>query len=89
MQALYSDKEILADALTAQKTTTTHFNTFADECVHEDMRSELLHILEQEHSIQQEVFKMMHDKGFYPTPAAEQQKVEEAKQKYSQGVKMV
>ncbi|MDD3402551.1 MAG: spore coat protein [Hespellia sp.] len=89
MQPLYSDKEVLADALTAQKTTTGLFNTFSNECVHEEVRNELLHILEQEHSIQNDVFEMMHSKGYYPTPEAQKQKVDEAKQKFQQSVKMI
>lgn len=84
---LYTDKEVLGDALTAEKTATDHYNTFANECVHENVRHAILHCLEQEHDIQQDVFCMMHDKGFYPTPAAQEQKIEEAKQKFSQCVK--
>lgn len=83
-QQIYSEKEILGDALTAEKTATEHYNMYANECVHENVRSTILHCLEQEHSIQQEVFQMMHGKGFYPTPAAQEQKVQEAKQKFSQ-----
>ena len=86
-QQLYSEKEILGDALTAEKTATNNYNTFANECVHDNVRQEILHCLEQEHEIQQDVFRMMHDKGYYPTPAAQEQKVQEAKQKFSQCVK--
>lgn len=89
MQPLYSDKEVLADALSAQKTCTTLFNTFSNECVHKEVRDELLHILEQEHTIQKDVFDMMHTKGYYPTPDAQKQKVDEAKQKFQQSVKMI
>lgn len=83
----YTEKEILADALTAEKNATNHFNTFSNECLNEDVRKTALRILEQEHSIQQDVFLMMHDKGYYPVCAAEQQKVTDAKQRYSQGYK--
>ena len=48
---LFTDKEILGDGLAAQKSTTEHFNTFAGECVHENVRNVMLEILEQEHSI--------------------------------------
>lgn len=88
MQSSYSEKEILADALSAQKTCTEHFNMYANECVHSDLRSEMMHILEQEHSIQKDVFNIMHEKGYYPTPSADQLKVESAKQKFSASVKM-
>lgn len=84
---LFTDKEILGDGLAAQKSTTEHFNTFACECVHENVRNVMLEILEQEHSIQKEVFGMMHQRGFYQTPAAEAKKVTEAQQKFSKSVK--
>ncbi len=82
MNQPYSEKEILADALSAVKTATNHYNTFANECVHDDVRKTMLQCLEQEHDIQQDVFNMMHDKGFYPTPSAEEKKITEAKQKF-------
>ena len=44
-------------------------------------------ILNQEHEIQKSVFDNMHAAGFYPTPAAEEKKVQEAKQKFSQCAK--
>lgn len=83
-QPLYSEKEVLADALTSEKTATNNYNTFSNECVHDSVRNAILDCLEKEHDIQQEVFTMMHDRGFYPTPSADSQKVEEAKQKYQQ-----
>ncbi len=86
---IYTDKEILADALTAEKTATNHYNTFANECVHDGVRDAILHCLEQEHCIQEDVFNMMHRRGYYPTPEAELTKVQSAKQKFSQGVKSV
>lgn len=86
---MYSEKEILGDALTAQKTCTNNYNTFSNECVHENLRSTLLNLLEDEHSLQQDVFTSMHDKGYYPTPDAEQKKIDETKQKFSASYKMV
>ena len=87
MQGIYTEKEILGDALSAQKATTALFNTSANECVHEDVRQTLLHILSEEHDIQQDVFKMMHDEGMYPTPAADEKKVQQLKQQYCQCAK--
>ena len=83
-QQLYSEKEVLGDALAAEKTATEHYNLFANECVHANVRNAILDCLDEEHDIQQDVFQMMHSKGYYPTPAAQTQKVEEAKQKFSQ-----
>lgn len=89
MQEIYTDKEILTDALSAEKAATGNYNTFANECVHDNVRNAILHCLEQEHSIQVDVFNMMHARGFYPTPAAEQQKIDDAKQKFAQCVKNI
>ena len=87
MPGIYTEKEILGDALAAQKSTTALFNTSANECVHEDVRQTLMHILNQEHEIQQDVFNMMHEQGMYPTPAADEKKVQQLKQQYRQCVK--
>ena len=85
----YNEKEILGDALATQKMVTTLYNTFSNECVNEGLRSKLLDLLGEEHSTQQEVFKSMHERGFYPTPAAQQDKIDAAKQKFEASVKMV
>ena len=87
MPGIYTEKEILSDALSTQKATTALFNTSANECVHEDVRQTLMDILNEEHEIQKDVFDMMHDKGLYPTPAADEKKVQEAKQQFCQCVK--
>mgnify|MGYP000555061973 CR=1 FL=1 len=76
MEQLYTDKEVLQDALTAEKTAT-------NECVHDTVREAILNCLSEEHKIQEEVFNAMHTRGLYPTPEAEDKKVDEAKQKFS------
>ena len=83
----FTDKDILTDGLSTQKATTEKFNMSAYECVHEPVRKTILEILAQEHSIQHEVFTMMHQRGLYQTPAAEEQKVQEAKQKFAMSYK--
>ncbi len=87
MPAIYTEKEILGDALSTQKATTELFNKSANECVHGDLREALLDILEDEHDIQQDVFDMMHSQGLYPTPAADEKKVQQLKQQYKNCVK--
>ena len=83
----FTDKEILGDGLSTQKSTTEKFNTFAGECAHDDLRGTMMKILEQEHSISTDVFNTMHQRGMYETPPAEEKKIMEAKQKFSQSVK--
>ena len=84
---LYQEKEILGDALAAQKCATTVFNNFSNECVHEGLRNTMLDILADEHTMQQDVFCSMHERGFYPTPDADQNKIDEAKQKHAAAYK--
>lgn len=86
---LYNEKEILGDALAAQKSATNLFNLSSNECVHEGLRTTMLDILADEHTMQQDVFKSMHERGFYPTPDAQQNKIDEAKQKYSASFKQI
>ena len=78
----YTEKEILSDALEAEKTATDHYNMYANECVHDDLRQTILLCLAEEHDIQKNVFNEMHTRGFYPTPAAEESKVKQVQQKY-------
>ena len=83
----YTEKEILGDALATQKNTTNLFNTCSNECVHEGLRSTMLDILAEEHTMQQNVFCSMHERGFYPTPDAPQNKIDDTKQKFSSSFK--
>lgn len=82
MNEAYTEKEILSDGLAIAKYSTDNYNMFSNECSHENVRSTMLRILNEEHDIQDEVFHMMAAKGFYPTPAAEEKKIAEAKQKF-------
>lgn len=88
MNSIYTDKEVLGDALTIQKTSTCNFNTYSNECVHNNVRETMLNILSEEHEIQNDVFNMMHERGYYPTPTADNKKIEETKAKYSNSFKM-
>ena len=83
----FSEKEILSDALSSTKAATNHYNSFSNECVHENVRHAMLHCLEQEHDIQQDLFEIMHAKGYYPTPAADEKKIQNTIQTFSQSAK--
>ena len=76
------EKEILNDILASQKSATSAYNTFTNECATPAVRDEFMKILTEEHQIQADVFNEMHKRGWYPTPAAEQQKIQQAKQKF-------
>jgi spore coat protein CotF len=76
------EKELFDDVLSSQNFITDTYNTFANECATPTIRQEFMRILTEEHQIQAEVFDEMNKRGWYPTTAAEQQKIQQAKQKF-------
>ncbi|CAB1253245.1 Spore coat protein [Ruminococcaceae bacterium BL-6] len=76
------EKEMMEDVLSSQKAITGTYNNFVNECASPEIRNEFLNILNEEHTIQAQVFDEMHKRGWYPTPPAEQQMIDQAKQKY-------
>lgn len=80
----FGDKEVLNEALTTEKSTTGTYNVFANECVNPQLRNDLMQILNTTHRMQADIFNEMQSKGIYQPCQAEQQKISQAKQKYSQ-----
>lgn len=87
MQEQFSEKDVLTDALISEKRATEQYNHYANECVHNSVRDAIIDCLGKEHAIQEEVFHLMHERGYYPTPMAEDKKIMESQQKFSQCVK--
>lgn len=79
----YCEQEMLTDLLSSQKFITGNYNSFANECATPAVKTDFMNILQEEHQIQNEVFCEMQKRGWYPTEAADQNKVNQAKQKYS------
>lgn len=80
----YTEKDILQDCLSSQKFATGNYNIWAGECVNPQLRGAMLEILDDEHRIQNTIFTDMNAKGWYPVQSAEQQKVQQVRQKFSQ-----
>jgi len=80
---LMTEKEILFDCLSSQKQTTATYNTFAGECVNEQLRSAMLNILDEEHRVQADLFSHLQSNGWYQVEQADQNKVQQARQKFS------
>ena len=78
----YGDKELLTDALSSEKAITSNYNLSANECACPQLRDTMMRLLNDEHDIQFDVFNEMHSRGFYPTPMAEMQKVQQARQQF-------
>ena len=78
----FGDKELLIDALSTQKFVSGNYHTFATECATNDIRNDVLTIMNEELTIQNELFTELHNRGWYQTPAAETKKISDAKQKF-------
>jgi spore coat protein CotF len=80
---LLTEQQILQDTLVSQKHVTEAYNTFAGECVSEQLRSAMLNILNDEHCIQATLFKDMQSRGWYQVEQADAQKIQQTKTKVS------
>jgi spore coat protein CotF len=79
----FTEQQILQDSLMSQKHLTDSYNMYAGECVNEQLRNTMLGILSDEHKIQADIFNNMQAKGWYQVEQAEQQKIQQARQKFS------
>lgn len=76
------ERDLMNDVLSSQKFMSDTYNTYTNECATPNVRDGFMSILSEEHQIQSEVFDLMKQRGWYQTPAADQQKVSQAKQQY-------
>ena len=79
----FNDQVILDDALLSQKFLTDDYNEFACECASAELRNEFMNILNEEHQIQADIYDEMAKRGWYKTEPAEQQKINQAKTKFT------
>lgn len=81
--SVLTEEQILQDSLMSQKHIGESYNTFAGECVNEQLRTTMLNILNDEHKMQADIFSSLQSHGWYQTEPAEQQKIQKARQKFS------
>ena len=78
-----SEQDILNDFLATQKHIAETYNNWAGECANANLRDEFLCILKEEHEIQSELFTEMQNHGWYQTKPAQQQELQQLRQKFS------
>ena len=76
------DQEILADMLASQKMATSHFNMMANECMDQNLKQDMLGILNEEQRLQSVVFVEMNKRGWYNPAPAQQQMVDQTRTKF-------
>jgi spore coat protein CotF len=82
--SLLTEQQILQDSLMSEKQMCGAYNTFAGECANDQLRGAMLNILTDEHRIQADIFKDMQTRGWYQVEQADQQKIQQTKQKCCQ-----
>ncbi len=82
-QLSLSEREMMDDSMSSQKLITSTYNTYANECASNQLRSTFLNILTEEHDIQAQIFDEMSARGWYQVKQADQTEIMQAKQKFT------
>lgn len=83
MSQQFCEKDMMLDLLASEKHVTGGYNNYANECATPAVKAEFLNLLKDTHQMQHDIFCEMQKRGWYPTEAADQNKINQAKQKYS------
>jgi len=83
MNVPFTDKEKLGDAISSQRQITSDYNTFANESATPEVVSKVMEILNDEHNLQRSMWCEMNSRGWYPTEPAEDNKLNNVKNKFS------
>lgn len=78
-----SEQEILTDLLSTEKQTTAAYNTFITETTCVNLRQNLKDILNEEHSIHENIYNIMNQKGWYTPTDAPDKDVQDLKNKFN------
>ena len=84
-QSCVNDREMRGDILTSQNFMTEGYNTAANEASEPSVKNTMLSILDDEHTLGHDVFLEMQKRGWYQTEPAEQNKIQQTKDKFCQG----
>lgn len=83
-QANLSEQELLNDLIMQEKQITGAYATYIAEASCPNLRNILTQNMNEAFQGQYQVFDIMRKKGLYPTKDAQQQDVQQAKQKFQQ-----
>ena len=78
-----NDQERITDMILSEKKMSANYNTFASECVDDQLRNEYISILTKSHQAQTALFKTAQSKGWYKVESAPQSKITEAYTKFN------
>lgn len=77
------DQEVMTDLLLTEKKMSANYDTYASECVNTQLRDTFVTMLTQCHETQTNLFRTAQQKGWYQVEQAPAQKVDQARQKFT------
>ena len=77
------DAELITDLLLTEKKMSTNYNLFASECTNVKLRDTFVDMIAQGHRTQTALFETAQQKGWYKVEQAEQQKIDQAQQRFT------
>lgn len=80
--AIFTEQEMMNDALSAEKQMITAYGTYLAEATCENLRSQLTKIITEKQQIQYQIFDAMKQKGWYNTKNSNMNDVQTAVQKF-------
>ncbi len=83
MQNTFGDKERMTDLLYMEKHLTSQYCSFLAEAATPEVLQTLCDLFEDTHKEQHALFEELNSRGWYPLTSAEDQKVNETKQKFA------
>lgn len=79
----YDDEKMMHDLLYSQKQITENYNNITNECTKPQIRDIFINLLNEEHQIQSDIVDEMTKRSWLSSTSAEQQRVQQVKQKYT------
>lgn len=77
------DQEVITDLMLTEKKMSANYDSFASECVNTKLRDTFVELLTQSHEAQTKLFMTAQQKGWYQVEQAPAQKVDQARQKFT------
>ena len=82
----FGEKEIMHDCLDTEKYLIGMYNAALTEAATPEVVQTLTDLLLDTYRMQQQIFREMNSRGWYPVTKAEEQKIAQTKQKFSAAV---
>ena len=83
-----SDQQKMADMLATEKYMTSVYNSFCCEAATPSVKSALCSLLQDEHTLQSELFTEMSARGWYQVEKADENKINNAKMKFGKSARV-